>query len=112
MQNGTVYGCILAWDYLPKYRSGNEGVVVNIASITGLTGFMSIPVYAATKHAIVGLSKSMGVQQHYDRSKIRVVTICPGVTDTPLISDFLQNYCLPAWEAVYKEDLPRWPKQK
>ncbi|KAI4471363.1 15-hydroxyprostaglandin dehydrogenase [nad(+)] [Holotrichia oblita] len=110
--NGTVYGCLLAWDYLQKYRSGNEGVIVNIASITGLTSFMSIPVYAATKHAVVGLSKSMGVKEHYDRTKIRVLTICPGVTDTPLISDFVTSYCLPAFEATYKVDLPKWPKQK
>ncbi|GJQ77752.1 hypothetical protein Trydic_g16018 [Trypoxylus dichotomus] len=110
--NGTVYGCLFAWDYLQKYRSGTEGVIVNISSVAGLTGFMSIPIYAATKHAIAGLSKSMGVQQHYDRTKIRVVTICPGVTETPLITDFLPNYCLPQWEATLNDDFPKWPVQK
>ncbi|GJQ77751.1 hypothetical protein Trydic_g16017 [Trypoxylus dichotomus] len=110
--NGTLYGCLLAWDYLQKYRSGTEGVIVNISSLAGLRGFTSIPVYTATKHAVVGLSKSIGVQQHYDRTKIRVITLCPGVTETPMATDFLPIYCLPQWEATMNDDFPKWPKQK
>ncbi|GJQ77754.1 hypothetical protein Trydic_g16019 [Trypoxylus dichotomus] len=110
--NGTVYGCILAWNYLPKYRSSDEGIIVNLASITGLTRFTSIPLYSSTKHAVVGITRGIGSEHHYNRVKIRVVAICPGVTDTAMITDFFPENCLDLWRPAFKDDLPKWPHQQ
>jgi 15-hydroxyprostaglandin dehydrogenase (NAD) len=44
-----------------KDEGGNGGVVVNISSIAGLGPYAGTPVYVATKHAIIGLSRSFGV---------------------------------------------------
>jgi len=48
-----------------KDEGGKGGVVVNIASIVGLAPFACAPVYAATKHAVVGLTRSFGVSIAY-----------------------------------------------
>jgi len=44
-----------------KDKGGNGGVVVNIASILGLAPLAGAPVYVATKHAVIGLTRSFGV---------------------------------------------------
>ncbi|KAK5165701.1 uncharacterized protein LTR77_008624 [Saxophila tyrrhenica] len=59
-----------------------KGVVLPIASVGGLAGSYNCPLYIATKHAIVGFTKSMKFLEKYEG--IKVVTICPGAVDTPL----------------------------
>jgi 15-hydroxyprostaglandin dehydrogenase (NAD) len=44
-----------------KDEGGKGGVMVNIASIVGLAPFAGSPVYTATKHAVIGLTRSFGV---------------------------------------------------
>ncbi|KAI4461463.1 15-hydroxyprostaglandin dehydrogenase [nad(+)] [Holotrichia oblita] len=86
--NGTIYGCLLGMEeYFPKYKSGEEGVIINVGSIGSFTCYPAVPIYAATKHAIIGLSRSLGTPDHYDSRKVRVLTICPGVTNTPLMAN-------------------------
>jgi 15-hydroxyprostaglandin dehydrogenase (NAD) len=46
-----------------KDKGGKGGVVVNIASIAGLAPLAGTPVYVATKHAVIGLSRSFGVSR-------------------------------------------------
>ncbi|KAF5303989.1 hypothetical protein FQA39_LY01774 [Lamprigera yunnana] len=86
--NGLINGSLLAFEtYIPKYKSGLEGVIINICSLSSVTimgGFN--PIYTATKHAALGLSRSLGVNAHYRRTKVRVVAICPGPTQTNLIN--------------------------
>ncbi len=59
-----------------------KGVIMSIASVGGLAGSYNCPLYIATKHAIVGFTKSMKFLEKYEG--IKVVTICPGAVDTPL----------------------------
>ncbi|XP_008198984.1 15-hydroxyprostaglandin dehydrogenase [NAD(+)]-like [Tribolium castaneum] len=82
--NGTLHGTILALEnYIPKYKSGSEGVIVNISSAAILDCFPPYPIYTGTKFAVMGISKSFGAEVHYKRTKVRVLTACPGVTETP-----------------------------
>ncbi|KAF2890689.1 hypothetical protein ILUMI_15484, partial [Ignelater luminosus] len=75
----SICGTILAIDnYLPKYKSGEEGIIINIASIAGIMPFGFCPIYSAAKHGVVALSRCFGQQEHYERSKVRVIAICPG----------------------------------
>lgn len=104
---GTIYGCILAVEkYLPNYRSGNEGVVVNVASVAGLERFSAFPIYAGTKHGVIGLTRAWGMENHYQRTKVRFLALCPGVTDTPLIHECLEKNLGPAYQDIMKGDLP------
>lgn len=112
-QVGTVYGTLLGMEeYIPKYRSGNEGVIVNISSIAGLDSYCSIPVYTGTKFAVQGISRSFGDKHHYERTKVKVITICPGVTKTNLISDIAGKTLGPAYENLMMSILSGEPTQK
>jgi 15-hydroxyprostaglandin dehydrogenase (NAD) len=66
LQNAVVRGTLLGLQYMGKDEGGKGGVVVNIASVAGLTPSSSYPVYVATKHAIIGLTRSFGVSTAYN----------------------------------------------
>ncbi len=59
------------------------GAIVNTASVAGLTGAHSLPLYAASKHAVVGLTRSAAVE--YARKGIRVNAVGPSVVKTPML---------------------------
>jgi NAD(P)-dependent dehydrogenase (short-subunit alcohol dehydrogenase family) len=63
-------------------RPRGGGWIVATASIAGLTGFAYDPIYTLTKHAVVGLVRSLGPALEPDGIKINAV--CPGITDTPM----------------------------
>lgn len=71
-----------------------RGVILNMSSVLGLTGDALLPVYSATKHGILGLTKSTAVA--YAEHGIRCVAICPGDVDTPLNQQYFASQPDPA----------------
>jgi NAD(P)-dependent dehydrogenase (short-subunit alcohol dehydrogenase family) len=67
-------------------RPGDAIVVT--ASLAGLTGVESDPIYALTKHAVVGFVRSVAPQ--LERSEIRINAVCPGFADTPMVDGELR----------------------
>jgi NAD(P)-dependent dehydrogenase (short-subunit alcohol dehydrogenase family) len=67
--------------------TGKGGVIVNTASVAGVTGASGLSVYAAAKHGVVGLTRS--VAQEYARLGIRVNAVCPSFARTPMATDQL-----------------------
>ncbi|KAH8845939.1 hypothetical protein MCOR27_001106 [Pyricularia oryzae] len=66
-------------------RRGNRGVIVNVASNMGLVSRPECPAYAASKAAIVSLTKSDAID--YAKENIRINCVCPGIIKTPMTAD-------------------------
>lgn len=64
-----------------------RGTIVNVASTAGLMGQAYMAAYTASKHALVGLTKSMAVE--FGRQGLRVNAVCPGGTATPFLKAFV-----------------------
>jgi NAD(P)-dependent dehydrogenase (short-subunit alcohol dehydrogenase family) len=67
---------------VPLIRRSGGGAIVNSASLAGLIAFETDPIYAATKHGVVGLTRALAFLK--DEANIRVNCICPSFVDTPL----------------------------
>lgn len=68
---------------LPGMRARRRGAIVNIASLAGRNGFAGGTAYCASKHAVLGFGRALMMEVRKDN--VRVITICPGSVDTPLI---------------------------
>jgi NAD(P)-dependent dehydrogenase (short-subunit alcohol dehydrogenase family) len=70
---------------LPGMIAGGFGRIVNIASTASLKGYAYVSAYAAAKHALLGLTRSLALETA--RTGVTVNAVCPGFTDTDLIGD-------------------------
>ncbi len=77
--HGVVHGVAAAY---PRMVAQGSGHIVNTASLAGLVPTPGATAYAATKHAVVGLSTSLRGEAHAFGVKVSVV--CPGLIDTPI----------------------------
>ena len=69
--------------------AGRPGSIVNTSSVGGLRGGAGLGVYSASKHAVIGLTRSAA--REYGAYGVRVNVIAPGTTDTPMIAAWKQR---------------------
>jgi NAD(P)-dependent dehydrogenase (short-subunit alcohol dehydrogenase family) len=96
--DGVVFGVNAV---LPAMKARGGGAIVATASLAGLTPVPMDPVYAANKHAVVGLVRSLGPVLGADG--IRINAVCPGFAETAIIG--------PIRELLLSEGLPIIPVQ-
>lgn len=70
-------------------RRRGGGSLIFTSSVSGLVGSMFSPIYSACKFAVIGLAKSLA--QSFAADGIRVNVVCPGLTDTPMMSGFIDR---------------------
>jgi 3-hydroxybutyrate dehydrogenase len=69
---------------LPSIRERPHGRIIAIASTAGLKGYAYVSAYAAAKHAVIGLVRSLALE--LATTRITVNAVCPGFTDTDLVA--------------------------
>lgn len=79
--NGVVFGVRAV---APVLAGRGGGAIVATASVAGLMSFAPDPIYTLTKHAVVGLVRSVAPQLW--ASNITINAVCPGIVDTPLLA--------------------------
>lgn len=96
----NIDGVVNGFRALPPVMSERGGAIVVTASIAGIIPFPQDPIYTMTKHAVLGLARSLAPLL---RPKgIRVNAVCPGITDTPMtsgVAGMLRNAGFPLVDA-------------
>ena len=74
---------------LPVMLKQDRGSIINTASIAGLIGSAEIAVYSASKHAVIGLTKSAAID--CTGTAVRVNCVCPGLIDSRMLSAIIEG---------------------
>ena len=82
-----VWLCMVA--EIAVMAAAGSGAIVNTSSVAGLRGRPELGTYAASKHAVVGLTRSGALD--YGSAGIRINAVAPGSVDTPMVADWLQQ---------------------
>lgn len=86
----NVKSMFLAAKYaMPHLRKSRRSYIVNVGSISSFVGQAGTPVYTTSKHAAMGLTRSIALD--FAADGVRCNCVCPGITDTPMLREHLDS---------------------
>lgn len=87
---------------IPELIKAGGGSIINMSSIAGLNGFAGLPAYVASKHGVIGLTKTAALE--FAKKNIRVNAICPGPIQTQMLQRIMDTS--PGFEDSLKAGVP------
>jgi NAD(P)-dependent dehydrogenase (short-subunit alcohol dehydrogenase family) len=90
---------------LRQMRAQGSGAIVNCSSLGGLVGNPGRASYHATKHGVIGLTKSVALE--YAPRGVRINAVCPGTIETPMVTDMIAKGELDVSEAEANQPIGR-----
>jgi NAD(P)-dependent dehydrogenase (short-subunit alcohol dehydrogenase family) len=90
---------------LRQMRTQGSGAIVNNSSLGGLVGLPGRAAYHASKHGVIGLTKSAALE--YAPRGIRINAICPGTIETPMVAEMIANGELSIDDAIANQPIAR-----
>ncbi|XP_013112195.2 fat body protein 2 [Stomoxys calcitrans] len=92
---GMINSTLSALKIMSKEHAGQGGIICNMSSVVGLDPMFLVPVYAATKAGIINFTRCMGNDIYFQRSGVKLITVCPGATITDMFTNFTEKILFP-----------------
>ncbi|HYX68928.1 MAG TPA: SDR family oxidoreductase, partial [Terriglobales bacterium] len=83
---GVIHTC---YAVLPHMKERKQGSIVNVSSDSARVGSLGEAIYAGSKAAVIGFSKTLA--REHARDNVRVNVVCPGLAETPLLEEMQQD---------------------
>jgi NAD(P)-dependent dehydrogenase (short-subunit alcohol dehydrogenase family) len=93
---------------IPQMLKQGGGAIVNTASVAGLVGFEGLIAYNASKHGVIGLTKTAALE--FAQKNIRVNCVCPGVIRTPMVERLIDSHGMNEQDLTSGEPVGRMGK--
>ncbi|XP_020659212.2 15-hydroxyprostaglandin dehydrogenase [NAD(+)] isoform X1 [Pogona vitticeps] len=100
----VIRGTYLGLEYMKNENGGSGGAIVNIASLAGLLPVAYQPVYSASKHGVIGFTRSIAMAATIGNYGVRVNAICPGFVNTPILQSIDKEENMGQYSA-YKQNI-------
>ncbi|XP_055382476.1 fat body protein 2 [Condylostylus longicornis] len=108
---GVVNSTFVAMQHMSKENGGKGGIICNMSSVVALDPLFLLPVYSATKCAILGFTRALANGYFYEKTGIKFSIVCPGATITPLFNNTPDKVLIPDLEPESYRLLEKMPKQ-
>ncbi|MCQ6272780.1 SDR family oxidoreductase [Pseudarthrobacter sp. R1] len=101
------WACKYAVEWMIEHGGGS---IVNIASVLSVTADPMLPAYTASKHAVLGLTRSIAVTREYARAGVRANAVLPGDMETPMVTKYFASHDDP--EAARRQVASSYPMER
>ncbi|VVC97414.1 unnamed protein product [Leptidea sinapis] len=109
---GVVSFTLKGLDHMRKDKGGAGGTIINISSIAAIFRIPYIPIYCGSKIAVLHFSQCLAMSPVMDNTGVRILTICFGSTNTPLMQNVLERAIDPKASEIVLADTENSKFQK